>query len=638
LAVLMFVIFLFGAWRLSQTADESTHLFSGYRIWKCGDFGVSDEHPPLAKLVAAFPLLAKGTPIACDVKVSKVGASEAAAALEWLHTQNARDLLLGARLAAAVFPLGLLLTVWFLARRMFGVPVAVSAAALVAFEPNVLAHGALVTTDVPVACCMTLAVACYYMWFRSRQKRYLVFTGLATGLTLAAKHSGIAVIPILLLLAVAETIWQRTDGRPWRRAAVRNLALLIAVFAIGWVLIWVVYGLRFTTWAYGAPEISVGGLTGSVLEMLLGLQAFPQAYLIGMGTALTLSTSTEPVFIWGHMYPQGQWFFFPLTITIKCTLAVLLLILAGAAGMALARRQSRREWIFLLLPACVFLAACSRATMNSGIRHALPALPFLLIFGAAGAVELAKRVRWGWYALGCLLVLHAASSLRVSPNFLNYSNELWGGPAKLYRYLPNSDWGEGYYQVKSYLQAHPARPCWILTVYKMDPAESGVPCDVVAFYNYRRDYHLTIPDRMAGTVIISSAYFDSSSRMPGGELDSFANLTPKAVIAGGSMLLFQGDFDTGGLMANARVLTAGQIFASGGRAMLPQAIQYLQSAIALSPANVTARTLLCFALARSEDSASAKPVCKEARSMMLNNPFDRDQLRELERLPAPLWE
>ncbi|MBS1834142.1 MAG: phospholipid carrier-dependent glycosyltransferase, partial [Acidobacteria bacterium] len=57
----------------SQTADESIHLFAGYQYWKHRDFGVNPEHPPLAKLVAAAPLLGlplKEQPLATgDVKM-----------------------------------------------------------------------------------------------------------------------------------------------------------------------------------------------------------------------------------------------------------------------------------------------------------------------------------------------------------------------------------------------------------------------------------------------------------------------------------------------------------------------------------------------------------------------------------------
>src|SRR5690349_14056096 len=41
----------------SQTWNEAYHLIAGYRYWQCKDFGVNPEHPPLAKLIAALPLL-----------------------------------------------------------------------------------------------------------------------------------------------------------------------------------------------------------------------------------------------------------------------------------------------------------------------------------------------------------------------------------------------------------------------------------------------------------------------------------------------------------------------------------------------------------------------------------------------------
>src|SRR2546428_4491284 len=44
--------------RLSATSDEPIHLASGYSYWKTRDFRMNPEHPPLAKLLAAIPLLA----------------------------------------------------------------------------------------------------------------------------------------------------------------------------------------------------------------------------------------------------------------------------------------------------------------------------------------------------------------------------------------------------------------------------------------------------------------------------------------------------------------------------------------------------------------------------------------------------
>src|SRR5438309_3567328 len=43
--------------RLSATSDEPIHLAAGYSYWQTRDFRMNLEHPPLAKLIAAFPLL-----------------------------------------------------------------------------------------------------------------------------------------------------------------------------------------------------------------------------------------------------------------------------------------------------------------------------------------------------------------------------------------------------------------------------------------------------------------------------------------------------------------------------------------------------------------------------------------------------
>jgi len=37
--------------------DEAVHLTAGYSYWKTGDFRLSPEHPPFAKLLASLPLL-----------------------------------------------------------------------------------------------------------------------------------------------------------------------------------------------------------------------------------------------------------------------------------------------------------------------------------------------------------------------------------------------------------------------------------------------------------------------------------------------------------------------------------------------------------------------------------------------------
>ena len=125
-----------------------------------------------------------------------------------------------ARMAVSSFAVGLRLLNWITARRMFGFTTAVVAGLLLIFEPNVLAYGSLVMTDIPVACMLLFAVLGFYLRVQRRTVPFFLSTALATGLTLSAKHSGVVIVPILGLLAVTDAFTQPEDERPrWRSCA-----------------------------------------------------------------------------------------------------------------------------------------------------------------------------------------------------------------------------------------------------------------------------------------------------------------------------------------------------------------------------------------------------------------------------------
>ena len=67
------------------------------------------------------------------------------------------------------------------------------------------------------------------------------------------------------------------------------------------------------------------------------------------------------------------------------------------------------------------------AGTNMGIRHVLPIYPFLILAAAAGAWALARRHQAWAIVVAALLVFHLASSLHTLPDYLAYSNELFGG-------------------------------------------------------------------------------------------------------------------------------------------------------------------------------------------------------------------
>src|SRR4029450_3251150 len=105
------------------------------------------------------------------------------------------------------------LVVFFGTREMFGTGAAFIALTLLTFDPNFLAHGALVTTDVGLACFMFLSVFLFYRFLKSPSPLRLILAGVAVGLVLAVKHTGLLVLPILFLLTLCEIIIGRNQER-----------------------------------------------------------------------------------------------------------------------------------------------------------------------------------------------------------------------------------------------------------------------------------------------------------------------------------------------------------------------------------------------------------------------------------------
>src|SRR5208282_1543206 len=121
------------------------------------------------------------------------------------------------------------------------------ATALLAFDPNILASGGLVMMDMAITFAFLFAVFAYYLYFRRRSWGYLALAGVATGVALVAKNSGILVLPVLFLLALSDPLFCSGAEQPrWRNAA-RNLGRAVLICAIALLVLWTAYGLHFST-------------------------------------------------------------------------------------------------------------------------------------------------------------------------------------------------------------------------------------------------------------------------------------------------------------------------------------------------------------------------------------------------------
>jgi hypothetical protein len=183
---------------------------------------------------------------------------------------------------------------------------------------------------------------------------------------------------------------------------------------------------------------------------------------------LTEVETSHANFFLGHIAPVGSRLYFPVTLLLKTPLLqlALFLLVPVVLWQAVGRRPGHnraheklagdgwRSVVFVVLPAAVLLAVAAVSRLNFGYRHALPAIPFLMLLGGQGAAWLwrrpAARGRLARAALMLAVGWTAVAALRTHPDHLTYFNELARG--ENWRYLGDSnlDWGQDLNQLAAY--------------------------------------------------------------------------------------------------------------------------------------------------------------------------------------------
>src|SRR5687767_3238065 len=262
-AIFLFAAFAFQlgyhAVRTNATVDEPDHILAGYRHWQCGDFGINPEHPPLLKLLATAPLnfrkLAE-PPWECGSKFTPKfdGFSFGST---FVVENGVDSVVLSSRVAASLMSMLLALLLFLAAWEMFGRWEALTVLAIVAFEPNLIAFGSLVLTDMAMSATAFGAVYALYRFGKYQTWPRFLMAAFAIGLMLAAKHSAVIFVGILFALSIADAVLFRRL-KPLKHRVLTPLATFAGMFLIGLAILWSFYGFRYRAIPNAtAPTISV---------------------------------------------------------------------------------------------------------------------------------------------------------------------------------------------------------------------------------------------------------------------------------------------------------------------------------------------------------------------------------------------
>jgi 4-amino-4-deoxy-L-arabinose transferase-like glycosyltransferase len=583
--------------RESLTWDEEDHMYAGYRMWTAGDFGLNPEHPPLVKLLAALPILGEKLWVP-PLRKTMFKEEAFLGGRDWLERNDgvSQRLVFRMRLAAALLAIALSLTVFFATREWFGATAAVVALTLLVFDPNILAHSGLVTTDVGAALFFLASLYTFYRYVKQPTMARLAIIGIVMGLLFATKHSGVLMIPILLLIVIREAICA-TKG-----LKIRTLLRLSGAFAVMLLLavgvLWAFYGFRYAARPAGLeliPPMSeysqgLGHVSRGLILWIARLHLLPESYLMGV-VDIRIFAKDFSTYALGTWYPHGVWWYFPVALSIKTTLGMLaLVLLAGSAlitGKLVPDSTQRRALAYLLIAAGFYLAFAMWNGVNIGVRHVLPFYAFAAVLLGATVAALSSRSRVWMYACALLVVAHIASGLAVFPNSLAYANEAWGGAWNTHRLLNDSnvDWGRQLYQVREWEAHHPGEECWFAYNARpfIRPETYGVHCHVLPNGLGGAGDEM-IPPTIHGTLLLSAGEVDGSL-WPSQETNpyrQFQTLQPNEEIDY-SVLVYRGDFSTQTIAGVSRAFLANDALDSN---QPKRALQLAQEAVKLAPDNL----------------------------------------------------
>jgi len=409
----------------NHTIDEPDHLAAGMEYLHTGKYRYEDQHPPLARVCGAIgPSLAGERWIA--------GPDSYLEGYRILgHGAHYDRILAFGRVGILPFFWISALVVYLWGLRLGGPAAALAGTLLFTSLPPILAHASLITTDMALACC-TGAAGLASLWWAERPDRHrsLAF-GLMLGLACLSKFSALVFLPAGWLAMYVAYNRAAGYGLHQVRRGVRSwLPAGAIVLAAAFLVVWAGYGFSFARVDF------------------LHLRLPAPRFFSGLHSVWQHNRNGHPSYLLGHRSPDGFWYYFPIVLSIKTPLAMLILLI-GAVWW-----QRKTAAMPLAFSAGILLCAMS-SRIDIGVRHVLPVYIGMAVacgLAAARAWDAAGACRWSArFALAGLLVWHVLSGAWQHPDYLAYTNEIAGRRPEQFVADSDLDWGQDMKRLGTFL-------------------------------------------------------------------------------------------------------------------------------------------------------------------------------------------
>jgi hypothetical protein len=583
-------ILAYSATQMSAVTDEPAHLVAGLSHWKFFRFDLYRVNPPLVRMIAALPVLA----LPHEVEWPAHGASpsdriEFPIGTSFMKENGARsmDLLIWARWACIPFSLCGAVFCFLWSREIWNCDTcgAVSLC-LWSFDPNVLAHGTLITPDCAAAAFGIGAAYFHWRWMRKLTWKRAFVAGVLLGIALLTKSTWITLFAFLPAIYLASTIVRRTIRRPFCDGLSETSVIqLSAILLIGLFCLNVGYGFAGSFQALKDFTFVSQVLSGSASDQIDGNRfrgtwvgtipvPLPKDYLIGIDVQKhDFEEHMGRSYLRGTWQTTGWWYYYVYALAIKTPISSILLFGMSCLWFCRSSRndvtigpQGTPEHVFagvLLLGYAITIVVLvsSQVGFNRHVRYVLPAQPFLFVFsGLSGRwlkripehCEFTRKVGLlppfrstvaSGFVIGCLCCTCISSAMSL-PHQLAYFNAAVGGMNDGHRHLlhSNLDWGQSLLQLDAAL-ARPDRVGKVAIAYSGSYNPEWIGARVRTIDWYRRPTPLSGFDRVAISANIlqgqGRAYPWYRRPLPAAaEFEEFYRGREPIEIVGGSIFIF----------------------------------------------------------------------------------------------------
>jgi hypothetical protein len=500
------LLMLPSAWGHSVTVVEFAHLPAGLAAWQRHSLGIYRVCGPVSKWFYSLGPYLAGTrvlyPPSFDTDVGPRHEWEIGKRFQIQHRETCQKIYRWSRLLPILVTIlgGCLVCEW--STRLFGVWQGIVSLCVWCWMAPVLAHGALVTSDMPSAVLMLLAARTFWGFLIRPTASTMLASGAALGFAQATKYTLLILDPCWAVLLICRAIQlcrlrvsKDSETGPNARSIVdqpqpstaRLLAFGLGILLVSVIAIDASYGFRGLNFSLSERDFKHSSLAREVQEIakssttawLLHVPLLiPIEFLRGLDVQLADTERLQSAYLLGQNRHGGWWYWYTLAALIKIPLPVLIIYTIAIIRLPAAMRCSNDLfWSIscLLIPACEIFLAISATTgtgTNAAFRYLLPSLALLCVYVGVAWDGLLRIGRWSAAALlGWLL----ACAMVAVPDHLGWWNELgWAADRCIGRppLIGDSlDWGQDLLRLGSWIAEHSEQGSTAACVYSIGIGE-----------------------------------------------------------------------------------------------------------------------------------------------------------------------